>query len=1349
MSLRPGDRPIRLRRGLQTAGLLALAAIVSWAATSASCGQSGPEGSAGFGAVKTDGKDGLGKQSAPPPPARKGMAPPIGVALERVPPGMRLGTRPAGFSPPPLGTASASWNAARFHYVLALVDNFAPGRGRKVKAAIFDRGAIFADHREFFDGVHTRVDVRTSPPDPTDNHPTQVASIMAARGADRRAVGVAQELGLLSFWYQDWPFGKELDDLEKVANEVQVSNHSYVPLAGWRYYGQWVWYGDPSISRRVDARYGKYTEPCRHLDDILYKNRHLVTFVAAGNERMDESGLPYPVGPTEHLYLKAVHVKDGEAPQADFEPSTDAREPNNYKRGGLDTIPGLGVAKNALCIGATDNVTNASDFPQIAAYSSWGPVDDGRIKPDLVAMGQDVYAAEAYIEGDPRKTKRPDIYAPVQGTSFATPTAAGIGALLVEVFETNRKRRPTSAEIKAVLIHTAIDAGKQAGPDPEFGWGVINALEAGRVIATEDRRVTENRLMEYGEVRAGAECAYTFPSSWATGRTIRATLVWTDPPGEANDRGLDDDKAALVNDLDLELVPPGGKPYHPYRLDHDDPLRPARTDGANRVDNVEVIDVAPDEALRVDPGQGNWTAKVLGTRIKPGAAQAYALIVSGVEGRPAPPRRRPLASEEITPARGRWRSLGPHGLGGPTRDLAVHPDRPRTLWAACSNGGVWKSEDSGANWSLTTGPFSSFPACTIALDPTDPHVIYAGTGDGSLAGYPNGRPGVGILKSRDAGRSWARLPATTGYDFRLINRLAISFDGQVLLVATTRGLFRSEDGGGTFAGVEAPLNDIDIVDVKFHPTDSSRCVAGGRVGRAYVSADGGAHWRAATGVTTPFRAGENFSGRVDLAYARATPSVVYALVDRGFGYTDLEVKANLYRSEDGGRTYSRGGGVRGILDDWFLCPMLWAGDPQDASVVLAGCDLLNRSLDGGRTFREVTYSDALLRSHLEWRPYDQHVLLADPAYGARATGGAVARPVYFGSETGIHRVDDILEDKPRIQTLGRGYDATGFFGSAGHAASGRIIGGTLMLGTLGYTPPSPARAANSPWEVLNPGFAGRCAMDPDDPALSYGQYTQLMIYRAGGKKPDEYESIQEFNFILDPNRLLGQDQGNFKAPFILDPNDPDVMLAGGARLYRQSGLKRKRPSELAGDFWPIIKPSSGANISAIAVPKGGRGSRVIWTGHNDGALRKTTDGGKTWERMGWKRMGKTSGLPGRECTRIAIDPRDDRMVYATFDGDNPGNVWKTIDDGATWRDISGSLPAVPVRTIAIHPDDSRRLYLGNDLGVYISIDGGANWSRVNEGPANVAVSELFWMGRTLVAATLRGVYQIDASEIER
>jgi hypothetical protein len=289
--------------------------------------------------------------------------------------------------------------------------------------------------------------------------------------------------------------------------------------------------------------------------------------------------------------------------------SSAVRPGDGADHGGLDTIAGLGVSKNCLCVGAIHDITNASEPIRTTDFSSWGPTDDGRIKPDVVANGQDLYSASSASD---------TAYTEMPGTSMASPTACGIACVLMEVFQTHKGRLPSSAELKGIVIHTATDDATFPGPDPVFGWGSINALAAGELIVGE-----AGQSIHTDEVQAGEEKEWRFERLAGQTGPVRATLVWTDPPSAPNTGGLDDATPAIINDLDLEVVTPGSATaLHPYTLDRNDPLAPATTTAANRVDNVEVVDAAA--------ANGEWTVRVKGHLLSGGASQRFTLIVSGL-----------------------------------------------------------------------------------------------------------------------------------------------------------------------------------------------------------------------------------------------------------------------------------------------------------------------------------------------------------------------------------------------------------------------------------------------------------------------------------------------------------------------------------------------------------------------------------------------------------------------------------------------------------------------------------------------------------------------------------------------
>jgi hypothetical protein len=203
-------------------------------------------------------------------------------------------------------------------------------------------------------------------------------------------------------------------------------------------------------------------------------------------------------------------------------------------------------------------------------------------------------------------------------------------------------------------------------------------------------------------------------------------------------------------------------------------------------------------------------------------------------------------------------------------------------------------------------------------------------------------------------------------------------------------------------------------------------------------------------------------------------------------------------------------------------------------------------------------------------------------------------------------------------------------------------------------------------------------------------------------------------------------------------------LAGGCQLWRTTNVKAASPT------WSSIKSSTAQKISAITVAPGN--SNLIWAGYNNGDVYSTTNGtviSPTWTRVD---LG-TPNLPNRQITRITIDPVNAQKTYVTFGGFSADNVWRTTNGGATWTDITGSgltgLPDVPVRSLVIKSNNPNWLYVGTEVGIFASEDGGVTWTVPQDGPANVSVDELFWLDpNTLIAATHgRGLYRATLNTI--
>jgi photosystem II stability/assembly factor-like uncharacterized protein len=668
-----------------------------------------------------------------------------------------------------------------------------------------------------------------------------------------------------------------------------------------------------------------------------------------------------------------------------------------------------------------------------------------------------------------------------------------------------------------------------------------------------------------------------------------------------------------------------------------------------------------------------------------------------------------------------WVSIGPGNIGGRIRSIIIHPTNPATMWLGAVAGGVWKTTNGGASWSTNTDFLANLAVTCMAIDPANPNILYAGTGEGfANADYVRGR---GIYKTQNGGTTWEVLPSTVPDDqhplFFWVNRLAVSpTDSQLLLASTQFSVARSVNGGVSWVEVLGGLGHLDVV---FQPQSTSgtqvpetpgiKCVAG-TVNGAYYSNDSGQTWTGVTGLPAS-------PGRVELAYARSNPSIVYALA---------AANATLYRSDNGGSSFQPRGTPPGKIGLSTYNNTVWV-DPTNPDTVLIGGANLWRTTDGG----------------LEWtkqnsRHPDHHVIVAHPGYD-----GVNNRIVYEGNDGGIYRTTDVLAEHVTWEDLNNNLAITQFYGGAGNVASGTIVGGAQDQGTVRFRP----QDGSENWHIPYDGDGGFCAADQTDPNYFYGEYIYLQIYRSTDGANTAY-------YIKDGLTDANSQGANFIAPFVLDPNNPNTLLAGGRSLWRSKNVKDSPPD------WSTIKPPviASGNISAIMVAPGN--SNVVWVGYNDGSVYRTanaTASAPTW-------IQSDAGLPhGRMCTRITIappsqavsaqqdteDPQVGSTVYVTFGGFSNNNVWKTTNSGATWTDAvsgvgSGHLPPAPVFSLVVSPSNPARLYVGTEIGVFSSIDSGMHWSPGAPdvgGPANTRVDELFWMGNKLVAATHgRGMFTI-------
>ncbi|MBD3222003.1 S8 family serine peptidase [bacterium] len=428
--------------------------------------------------------------------------------------------------------------------------------------ALWDGGVVRVSHQEF-SGRATVLDGGTS----LSDHATHVAGTMVAAGVDVQATGMSRGAYIGSYDWSD----DEIEMAGAAGAGLRLSNHSYGWVTGWRYGlggdQNWYWFGDPEVSELEDPGFGFYASGTASWDAIAHAAPYYLIVKSAGNDR-DDTG-PGPGG--------GHYVWDGDL--GDFVWSTVTRNPDGAPDG-HDTIGYRGNAKNILTVGAVEDIPGGwTDPADVVAspFTGWGPSDDGRIKPDLVANGVTLYSSLA--SGD-------NAYGTYSGTSMAAPSASGSLNLVLAHHQALTGTPLLASTVKAIALHTTDEAGPAPGPDYMFGWGLLNTERA--VLLVDDHAAGGARIVE-DTLDPGEVARYRF---WHDGAgDLRFTLAWTDPEGTPPPWSLDPAGPMLVHDLDLRVIREGdGTVSWPWRLDPASPATPAVT-GENDRDNVETVEV--------------------------------------------------------------------------------------------------------------------------------------------------------------------------------------------------------------------------------------------------------------------------------------------------------------------------------------------------------------------------------------------------------------------------------------------------------------------------------------------------------------------------------------------------------------------------------------------------------------------------------------------------------------------------------------------------------------------------------------------------------------------------------------
>ena len=474
--------------------------------------------------------------------------------------------------------------------ITARVNDIAPGGslglnldGSEIVVGVWDGASALASHNEFMDGSVSRLTMKEQQPNLSNltvtelktyeggrSHATHVSGTIAARGVKANAKGMAPKAKIISY---DWTNDFEEMDFEASTNGLLVSNHSY-GIAAINENGQ------PQVSADY---FGAYLWDAYTYDWLANAYKYYQIVTSAGNNQ---------------TYFKAL----------------------NPTKNGTDMLLGTAVSKNAVVVAAVNQVTNyAGPFSVVSAsFSSNGPTNDFRIKPDISAKGVGVYSSNYVLPNPVTNSPANDLYQTSNGTSMATPAVTGVFALWQQWGIEKSDMALKSATIRALMAHTADEAGIAPGPDHIFGWGLINAKAGVRVLegSLEGKSYLSEGVLSQNGI---FEHTYTVTES---GVNLIATLSWTDPEGStrrSTDESYAKDNPVLVNDLDLRIYKDGVE-FFPWRLKKDF-SNPSAEKGDNNVDNIEKIEIPSAET-------GVYTIKVSHKGTLRGGSQEYSLIVS-------------------------------------------------------------------------------------------------------------------------------------------------------------------------------------------------------------------------------------------------------------------------------------------------------------------------------------------------------------------------------------------------------------------------------------------------------------------------------------------------------------------------------------------------------------------------------------------------------------------------------------------------------------------------------------------------------------------------------------------------
>ncbi|MCJ7488387.1 MAG: hypothetical protein MUQ25_19790, partial [Candidatus Aminicenantes bacterium] len=715
-------------------------------------------------------------------------------------------------------------------------------------------------------------------------------------------------------------------------------------------------------------------------------------------------------------------------------------------------------------------------------------------------------------------------------------------------------------------------------------------------------------------------------------------------------------------------------------------------------------------------------------------------------------------------------------ISGRVTDVAVVAPKGKnyTIYVATASGGIWKTENEGTTWAPIFENYVTAAIGDIALAPSNPQIIWAGTGEHNI--FRSSQSGCGIFKSTDGGLTWALMGlADTNTIARIVvhptnpDIVYVAAGGHEWTSNIDRGVYKTADGGKTWDKILYVNDQTGAYDLVMDPKASDtlyaalwqrtrkkwndpRNFADYTGSGIYKTTDGGKTW-------TPINAGlpeAKFRGRIGLDLCLTKPGVLYALVDNyevsrqptaaeladsyGVPSSGYIKGATVYKSADSGTTWVQTSGLTPQQKTFMERHSGTYGwvfgqirvDPNDANNVYIMGVPISVSNDGGKTFASFRGVPGV----------DHHALWIDPGN---------SNYLLNGFDQGLA----VSYDKGKSwRSFQDGLPVCQFFNIAYDMATPFKVYGSMQDHGSFRAPVDLSQGRDKipaqKFEGAPGGEGSNQAIDPTNPDIVYSAGFYGTISRSEYGKPGEYPGYPLTKDLLpvvyeNEPRLRGQ----WVAPFILSPHNPNIVYHGMQYLFRS--LDR-------GDTWERISPDLTTNDPAtrgdipyqtlFAISESPLKYGLIYAGTDDGRLWITKDGGKAWQEI-------TAGLaPGKWTSRVVASSYDLGTVYLTQNGKRDDDftpyIWKSTDYGKTWVDLAKGIPVGPVNVIREDPVNRNILYVGTDMGAYVTTDGGKTWMALGGNLATVYVHDLIIHPRDnviVIATHGRGMWALDANTV--